>query len=49
MRENAICTKQTNEDGGETEKAKLTLKGLLNSACTLATSAGVERELEIYI
>ena len=34
---------------GKTEKAKLTSKGLSNSACTLATSAGVERELEIYI
>ena len=34
---------------GKTEKAKLTSKGLSNSACTLATSAGVERELKIYI
>ena len=46
---NAICTKQTNEDGGENRKAKPTSKGLFNSACTLATSAGVERELKIYI
>ena len=34
---------------GKTDKAKLTLKGLSNSVCTLATSVGVERELEIYI
>ena len=46
---NAICTKQTNEDGGENRKAKPTSKGLFNSTCTLVTFARVERELEIYI
>ena len=49
MGENAICTKQTNEYGGENRKGKTHLKRLSNFAYTLATSVGVERELEIYI
>ena len=49
MGENAICTKQTEEEWGKTEKEKLTSKRLSNPACTLATSAEVEGELKIYI
>ena len=49
MGENAICTKQTEEEWGKTEKEKLTSKRLSNPTCTLATSVELEGELQNYI